>query len=744
MLPLLGGPRYEAALVAGLLAPGWAALCAALRIQARFRLEGELRGTEVISSALLVAGGHVLAILLAALLSVLHNGLCEPWVGSQFLLLGPSVGVLLAALWGSGAGLLATRRRRRKVRPSTLRTEKLLGCVLALAGPFLSAAVSLLRFYESPAVYAFDHFVGYFAGPLYDTVTDDLSRLSLFRLITASWLIAGGSLLASLRFTRSRAAGLLVTRDRTVLLGCAALATLAALSLGERSGDWGLRTTQASLARALPHEVLEGPCVVQFGAGVPEARARTLAHECVGHLVQIRRYFGLTGKSDQVRVVLFANADEKWWHIGARATYIAKPWRREIYLQDAGFPHPVLGHELAHVVAGEFGSGPFRIAGGLLGLLPDPGRIEGFAVAARPSEQGDATGAEWASAMLELGLLPRVRSLFSLGFLGNSAVRAYTSAGAFIAWLHDTFGPEVLRRFYAGEDLERLTQRDWRRLDEGFRGHLSKTHLPRGALLLAEEVFSRPAVWGRRCPHAAARKLGELGTACESAPQTVEPRLDELLRLDATRQDERIMYPLCLLQHRLDEEGREASAPVLANDSVSQRAKARLQLALADEAWRSGDLEGARKLSEELLGGALTAAQRRAVQIKLWAMQQSARTQAAVQAILSDGGTNQEGPVRSSDFARFFQDERQPVLGYLWALNIAEQDPGQSHDVLVDLPLERLPSTELREEAYRRLLIVSCQIGDQERLARAQHWLLNHAKLGTTRLLAAQLPERCL
>ena len=38
--------------------------------------------------------------------------------------------------------------------------------------------------------------------------------------------------------------------------------------------------------------------------------------------------------------------------MGAADTYIAKPWRREVYVQAAGYPHPVLGHELMHVLAG--------------------------------------------------------------------------------------------------------------------------------------------------------------------------------------------------------------------------------------------------------------------------------------------------------------------------------------------------------------------------------------------------------
>ncbi len=78
--------------------------------------------------------------------------------------------------------------------------------------------------------------------------------------------------------------------------------------------------------------------------------------------------------------------------MGAADTFIAKPWRREVYVQAGGYPHPVLGHEVMHVIAGAFARGPFRIAGGAGGLLPDPStaRLRPRAARSRPSACGYA------------------------------------------------------------------------------------------------------------------------------------------------------------------------------------------------------------------------------------------------------------------------------------------------------------------------------------------------------------------
>ena len=54
--------------------------------------------------------------------------------------------------------------------------------LLGLAGPLGGIAIGFGRFYTSPMVFGFDPFVGYFAGPLYDTVVDPGVRLLSYRV----------------------------------------------------------------------------------------------------------------------------------------------------------------------------------------------------------------------------------------------------------------------------------------------------------------------------------------------------------------------------------------------------------------------------------------------------------------------------------------------------------------------------------------------------------------------------------
>src|SRR5439155_1705914 len=84
-----------------------------------------------------------------------------------------------------------------------------------------------------------------------------------------------------------------------------------------------------------------------YPTGTPKLEAAALVHECDAHLRQLDRFFGVAGP--HVVAFVFAGADQKGYLMGAAGTYIAKPWRREIYIQRAGFPHPVMRHELARV-----------------------------------------------------------------------------------------------------------------------------------------------------------------------------------------------------------------------------------------------------------------------------------------------------------------------------------------------------------------------------------------------------------
>jgi hypothetical protein len=505
-VPQFGGPGYESALAGGLLLPSVAAIATALLVARPKLITDAWQLTAFDALGRGVTLGAVLATLGAAIATLhgLRTGFCDAPLGYELWLTGPGPGAVLGGAWGAAVGLFAARFRR----------VRLWSVLFGLAGPLGGIAIGFWRFYTSPMVFGFDPFVGYFAGPLYDTVVDPGVRLLSYRAGSLGSLLTVAVLAWHLEPDENRRFRL-VYRGRPGVVAAGALAcglSLAVTFSGARLGHW---STQQSIEDGLGRSLSSGRCRVVYSGGVPKPDAERVARECVGHLPEVEAYLGARGP-EQVLVFLFASDAEKGAYMGATHTYIAKPWRGEVYVQAAGFPHPTLGHELAHVVSGSFGRGPFRVAGPLGGIIPDPGRIEGIAVAASPGEDDDFTLLEWSKALLDLNLLPELESVFRLGFLAKASNTAYTVAGAFVSWLHDHYGAEVVRGWYAGQPLEQLTHgKSLRLLDREFRADLAKIQLRPQLAAMAKARFDRPSIFGRICPRRVDRDLaiaeGRLG-----------------------------------------------------------------------------------------------------------------------------------------------------------------------------------------------------------------------------------------
>ncbi|HEY3667679.1 MAG TPA: hypothetical protein VGL19_16870, partial [Polyangiaceae bacterium] len=321
-IPQFGGPGYEAALGAGLVLPAVTAIGVAFEV-ARQRTTplsafglGLSRGFWLAALGLLIVLGHGLRV-----------GFCDAGWGIELYLLAPLPGALLAGVWGAAVGIAA-----RRVSPGwRLRAACVCG---ALAAPLLGVGVSLGRFYTSPMVFAFDPFFGYFAGPLYDTVIDAFWTLATYRAGSLLTLIGVGCTAAhfdeALHFQGFR---------RPWLTGVAAAALLASALLAGNGAALGHYSTRSSIEAALGQQVYGARCDVKYSSGILRRDALLFARDCDAELRADEAYFEIQAPP-RVTAFLFASEVEKGRLMGASSTYIAKPWRREIYVQYSPYPHP--------------------------------------------------------------------------------------------------------------------------------------------------------------------------------------------------------------------------------------------------------------------------------------------------------------------------------------------------------------------------------------------------------------------
>lgn len=705
--PLFGGPGYEHALACGLVLPTLAAVAVAFDGLAR-------RDRSLLDLVVRAAGVGLLVALVAhavALLHALRTHACDVPSGVALWWCGPGVGTVLGATWGVVAGEAARLRE----------APRRAAVAFAALAPLSSVAVSIVRFYRTPAVFAYDPFVGYFSGTLYDTVIDHGGALYTYRLgslfsLSAVWLAA--SVLERSPSGSPPIARVALGGRALLRLGAAALVGAASVGLALSAGSLGHTATRATLEAALGQVAYGRRCDVFVPKSVDAAAAALLARDCDEQLGEVDRFFG-TQTDGRVTAFFFDSAESKKALMGAAQTYIAKPWRREVYLQVAPYPHPVLGHELAHVVAGTFARGPFRVAGSLGGLWPNPGLIEGAAVAASPPLD-DMTPELWARSMLDLELLPPTSDLFSMGFLGGASARSYTAAGAFVGWVRQQKGPEVLRKWYGGVPLEDLFGAPWPTIETSYAEYLRKLRVVPEAKAYAEARFRAKGVFGRRCPHEVDALRAEADACAEGRRAAEAIRLyDVVLRLDGGE------HHSALARARVERmlgdraKGREALEAMSANEDLPRPVRDRADEALGDAAWLEGDLSTAQQRFERVAGRAFDEDLGRTAAVKAEAVK-SPDAAAAVRALLLGDGEHGPSPFIGAGELGLWQGKSESSLGlYLLGRSFVNQGRYARGGELLARALElEIVDARVAREALRLRAVAACVSGDRMVLAR--------------------------
>lgn len=731
-LPLFGGPGYEAALAAGLVLPSVAGIAAALEVSARrpAPFDAFARGATM---------GLVLALLgyAVTLLHGLRVGFCDLPGGSELYGLGPGVGAVMGGAWGGVVGLVAGRVTRRWRRIAA-------AVALALAGPLCGVLVSAWRFVSSPMVYAFDPFFGYFSGPLYDTVIHAAWHLFTYRIGSLCSLAAAAVLMAHLgRDADGRVQPRSIGRPGLVIVGLlAALGSLAVTAEGPKLGHWN---TTRSITKALGRQLESKRCRVVYSKNILDRDARLVGRQCDAHVRQIEHYLGTNGPR-RITVFLFESAAQKGALMGASDTYIAKPWRDEVYVQAAPYPHPVLGHELAHVIAGSFGAGPFHVAGPLDGLIPDPGRIEGVAVASAPPEDADLTLQQWARAMQELHLLPPLSQVFRLSFLGENASTAYTVAGAFVSWFHDRFGADALRHWYGGASLVALTGKDLDTLDAQWQKSLQRVQVSPASLVAAKARFGRPAIFGRRCPHVV-DKLAERAGGALGSDDYRSARKDyrEMLELDPDNFGARMGMATCDLRAG-DPAGARSRYQEIATDAHTAKLRQLAGIeALADLDLEQGWVTRADARYGEVVPHILNEDHLRSLDVKRTTQSLIAR-RAIVELLIGNPRLGTNWGVAAATLGRWSaEDPHDGTADYLLGRNFYTQGRWSVAAQHLDEALRRtIADPMVRREAERMRLVVACARGHLDVAQRAYaRWAAEPGISVARREGTTRMAERC-
>ncbi len=697
-VPLFGTLGPEGALVLGVLLPPWAAAIAA-RLTARARSE-RMPSSVLLCQAVACAWLLVTIPVVLLALNALRFKTCEPFAGLSFIALGPWAGSTLAAVVGVAIGSSMQRAW--------------LATLLAVATPPVAIIKAIYDFMATPGIFALGRFFGYFPGTFYDRRIE----------IPAAWLqqraldlLIGAALWALVVAFRDRRTGLLRPQRggaHPVILSLAVAATLGAVFVERSSLERGQRTSTALIEARLGLVIDSARCRVVLPRELDMQQAQRLARDCDFRVGQLEARLGVR-ETERVTAFFFRSAHEKRQLMGAARVYIAKPWRREVYLQLADFPHPVLAHELAHIVARHAARGPFGIAGHLGGLIPEPTLIEGLAVALEPTARDELTAHQWAKAAHLAKVAPSLQAMLGPSFFGKNQAMAYTLAGSFLRHVLDTRGPKVVREIYRRADVIAVLKQPWSALEAEWHAALDRVPLPDHAQALAAARFERPGVFSQVCPHTVERLEAELAGALNAGDTTrAIAKCRAVLEIDPN--DMAVRATLITTLARTGSTGAaqrqlsQLSGKLHAPSPIVSRAR----VGLADAASLRGDHSQAEQAYKSLLAQPLPEAELRQIEVKLLGIQAGDPVRSYIAELLI-GTPGRNTDIRTSMHAiHQISTLRKDGLGpYLAARQLSAAGRDDLAKPLFDEAFERgLATRRLRVEAHRLRGISAFNIGE--------------------------------
>ncbi|MCX7875392.1 MAG: tetratricopeptide repeat protein [Melioribacteraceae bacterium] len=197
---------------------------------------------------------------------------------------------------------------------------------------------------------------------------------------------------------------------------------------------------------------------------------------------------------------IFKNSIQKRLLFGSQNADVAKPWLNEIYITKNSI-YETLKHEIAHVVASNFGTSIFKVAKNI-----NPALIEGLAM----FTENDFDGYEIdfvANLFLNYNKNYKVENLFHNGnFFSSYSSIAYVISGSFLNFVNNRYGIQKVKELYRTNDIEKLTNKSFSELELEYKLYLERFNYSYNKYK-AQLYFGGKSITQKFCPRDAAVQL---------------------------------------------------------------------------------------------------------------------------------------------------------------------------------------------------------------------------------------------
>lgn len=637
----------------------------------------------------------------------------------------PGVGLLYMLVLGGGAIPMAVASGLvlAHIRSPWRRVGLLAGLVLA------SLASTLATLALEPAIVAYDTYLGYYAGSIYDESLTGFGPHIVFRV----WNLCWGALLVALLALHRRP----TRRDARIVWLCA----VAIVSIYAFRGGLGIERDRDYVIDALGGHFAGERFDIYYDARATDAdRLALLINDHEARYDELAAFWGVEPSHRFVSFV-YANQEQKGALMGGRRTLVAKIWLGEMHITWDGLGDELLAHEMAHLFLRDAGNGPLKLASAN-GLTPIMALVEGAATAA-------AWGASeldyhhWSSAIYALDLGEDIETLLGpAGFWSRYSRRAYTLTGSFVRWLIDTHGPAPFLEAYTAGDFEGAYGASLSELTAQWRTFLGTLTLTEEQLEVARYRYDRPSLFGKRCARSIATRFDEGDAAFVRGDMDEAARCYEGILAD---DPDNVGYRL-RIAGRYDEAGHVDAAvahatQIAAADGAGRAYQDRAREMLADIAWTQGDTTEALAMYNDLLQSVGSSGARRRILAKRDALRDRATRPLTASAVRRYLATRPAPPATTvvAELSRAAAVESSPLAAYLLVLRLAVSDDGEIIDAVAsEIAPEALDASQnlrLREA----VAMAQTQRGDAAMACETWAQVLALSPIGSSSAAAAEM-----
>ncbi len=344
--------------------------------------------------------------------------------------------------------------------------------------------ISLIEFYFLPQIYFFNPIFGYFPGTIYDENIQITFSLILYRILNIFFF-------AVVYFYFSKYPHKKVQHAIRIFFAII-------IWFGILKGTFGFVTTDSRIENELSYH-LESPHFKIYADNEIKYNEKSLIDLHEFYYKEVATALRIQNDI-KIKSYIFKNRSQKKKLFGSENADVAKPWLRQIYLDENSF-EGTLKHELVHILAGQFGSGPFKVSGNL-----NPALIEGIAMAVENDYDGNDIDYPVKLALYS-GYKISIADLFEgLNFFTYSSSTSYLFAGSFIKYLLQHYEVEKVKELYNTGSFSDSFSKDINSFEEKYYSYLE--NLPyKLNKATANLYFGRKPLLKKICPRFAARKL---------------------------------------------------------------------------------------------------------------------------------------------------------------------------------------------------------------------------------------------